>query len=126
MIKRIVTPCAGSADMTERYYFGDKEVTKSEFDASFPAFDFEAAGSVRGPAMSGYPFASDALAEHPDNVQAAYELSVKAGIPTQFDGDGRPILTSRAHKRDYCKLQNVFDRDGGYGDAQRHSYRGEY
>ena len=127
MRKRIVTPCPGSADMTERYYIDDKEVSKKAFDDSFPPFDFGAATTVNaGNAMTGYPFKSDALAVHPDQIGEAQQDSVKKGVPTEFDSEGRAVIRSRQHKKEYCLAYGFHDRDAGYGDAQRGSFRGHY
>lgn len=65
------------------------------------------------------PLESDALAVHPDQIAEAREDAARAGIPTDFTPDGRPMFTSRGHRARYCKHYGFFDRDGGYSDSQR-------
>ena len=64
--------------------------------------------------MSG----SDALQVHPNQVAEAHALAVRRGVPTDFDHENRPIFTSQAHRRDYCRVVegNVHDRNAGYSD----------
>lgn len=63
-----------------------------------------------------WPMKSDAAGVHPDQIQEAYQHSVKVGIPTEFTPDGRAVFTSRKHRRDYCRAIGLHDRNGGYGD----------
>lgn len=71
---------------------------------------------VAAPATWANPILSDAMGIHPDQRQEAYEHSVRHGVPTAFTQDGRAILTSRQHRRDYARLIGMRDLDGGYGD----------
>lgn len=69
---------------------------------------------------------SDALGVHPKQIKEASEHAAKLGVPTEFDKLGRPIFTSRAHRKRYCASYGAFDKDGGYGDAAPgdvHRYR---
>lgn len=67
-----------------------------------------------------WPMRSDAMGVHPDDAKAAYEASVKAGVPTQFDGKtGEAIFESPGHRKKYCETFGAFDRNGGYGDPQK-------
>ena len=97
----------GTGDKT-RYVLDGVDVTKEEFDKAFPdkpirhGDDF-AVGWKK-------PVLSDALAVHPAQVKAAMERDKKAGVPTEYTEDGRPILTSQAHKR---KLLRSFGPDVG-------------
>jgi len=63
-----------------------------------------------------WPMKSDAAGVGPDQITEAYEHSVKAGLPTEFTLDGRAIFTSRKHRRDYCRIIGLHDRNGGYSD----------
>jgi hypothetical protein len=64
-----------------------------------------------------WPMRSDAAGVHPSQTGAAYEESVKLGVPTRFDPQtGQAIFESRSHRRDFLKAKGMFDRSGGYGD----------
>lgn len=63
-----------------------------------------------------WPMKSDAAGVASHQVKEAYEHSVKNGVPTQFTSDGRAIFTSRAHRKKYCQLIGLHDRNGGYSD----------
>lgn len=45
---------------------------------------------------------SESLAVHPSQIAEAREHARRHGVPTEFDTQGRPILTSRSHKRAYA------------------------
>lgn len=60
---------------------------------------------------------STALAVHPKQVKEAMEHAKKMGVPTEFQPDGRPVFTSRQHRKEYMQRYGFYDRDGGYGDA---------
>lgn len=63
---------------------------------------------VRG---AGWPVHSDALAVHPGDVTGAREDAKKAGIPTDFDGDGRPVLKDPTHMKRYHKHCGVHHKN---------------
>lgn len=63
-----------------------------------------------------WPMKSDAAGVHPDQIAEARAHSIEAGVPTDFTPDGRAILTSRKHRKDYCRAIGMHDRNGGYGD----------
>lgn len=65
---------------------------------------------------SSNPKLSDALAVHPSQVAEAVADAKKKGVPTRFEADGRPIITSRAHQKQYLKAYGFHNRDGGFGD----------
>lgn len=73
-----------------------------------------------GHSSSCWPMRSTALSVHPKQVQAAAARAKALGVPTDFHPSGDPIFTSRGHRAAYMKHveRGVFDRDGGYGDAQ--------
>lgn len=56
-----------------------------------------------------WPAASDSLAYEPKQVREAMERDRKAGVPTSYDGDGRPILRSEKHRRAYYAMRGVQD-----------------
>jgi hypothetical protein len=71
------------------------------------------------------PLASEALAVNPKQIKEAVEDARVKGVPTDFDGAGRPLFRDRKHRRQYMQVYGFYDRDGGYGDAQRGTTRGQ-
>lgn len=63
-----------------------------------------------------YPMASCALGGHPDDIPAMVARDIKAGVPTEYDKDGDPILRDKKHRKDYCRSRNIHDRNAGYSD----------
>ena len=59
---------------------------------------------------------SDSMGVNPKQIPAMMERDKKHGVPTEYDGQGRPILRSRKHRKEYAKSRGFFDRDGGYSD----------
>lgn len=82
-----------------RYYLDGVEVTKEQFDASFP--DQPLGGG--DPLCAFPPLHSEALAVHPDQIPEAVEDAKRKDVPTEFDPEGRPIFTSSAHFRKYAR-----------------------
>lgn len=110
----------GENGKPDRFFFDQKEVTKAEFDEEFPP---KPIGNGEG--LIGWkPIISDALAVHPDQVQEAILDAETKGVPTDFLPDGRPILRTRQHRAAYLKAYGFFDRQAGYGDPARGSFRG--
>lgn len=66
-------------------------------------------------APAGWPLHSDALAVHPDQVPAEAEYVKRRGVPTRFDGRGRPVFENRRHRRAYLKAIGAVDRDSFTG-----------
>lgn len=103
-----------------KYIIDGNEVTKAVFDRSFPD---KPIGDGSG--LTGWrPLASDALAVHASQVVEAAEDAKNKKVPTDFTKDGRPIFRTREHRKEYMRAYGYFDRSGGYGDAQRGSFRG--
>jgi hypothetical protein len=67
---------------------------------------------------TSWPMYSDALGVNPDQIDEARAESVRMGVPTDFNKDGQAILESRGHRKKYAEANGMYDRDGGYGDAQ--------
>lgn len=99
----------------ETYHLDGREVTKAEFDRAFPDQTFDGDFGGATPAKDR-PKLSLALAVHPDDIPAAREYAAKNGVPTDFAGDGRAIIRSRQHQKEYLKIRHLHNRDGGYGD----------
>jgi len=98
---------------------GWREVTKAEYDRLLEEHR-PAAAAAGCAAFTGFrPLHSEALAVHPLDARAAAEDSRAKGVPTDFDHQGRPVFTSRAHRKAYFKAYRYYDRNAGYGDAAR-------
>jgi hypothetical protein len=70
-----------------------------------------------------WPMRSDALGVHPDQIPEAIAEAAKSGVRVNFDGEGRAILESPKHRKEYAESMGFFDRQGGYGDPQRGGYK---
>lgn len=91
-----------------RYYLGDREVTRAEFDAAFPA---KAVGG--GPAVQGtttWPLVSEALAVHPKQVAAANARNKRHGVGTRYRRDGMAVIPDNGDRRRLMKLEGVRDK----------------
>lgn len=97
------------------FFVDGKEVTEEEFHRLLPSR--QSSGGVPGNSLVGWtPICSDALAVHPLDRQEAMDDARRKGVPTDFLPDGRPVLTSRSHRKAYLKAYGFHDRGGGYGD----------
>ncbi len=103
-------------DGTKRYEIDGREVTERQFKRAFPSRLDLAQGAMPHMAAS-YNLRSEALAVAKEQIPEAAEFAKKRGVPTAFDQIGRPIFTSRDHRRKYMKIHGHFDKDGGYGDG---------
>lgn len=102
------------------WWIDGKEVSQAEFEELLPPATPVGSSGTCGSSLQGFkPIHSDALGVHPKQIQKARESAIAKGVPTDFDDKGRPIFTSRLHRKQYCQAYGFFDRDGGYGDAQR-------
>jgi hypothetical protein len=85
-------------------------VSEAEYKAAFPdkpLGDF-VVGNWRKPIVS------EALAVHPSQVQEVTEFCRARGDTTEFQPDGRPLITSTAHKRKHTKTRGYTCRDHYY------------
>jgi len=104
-------------DDTRLYFLDGQSCTEAEFNAAFPPA-VEPDGPDAGSSLCGWkPIHSEAMAYHPKQVKEAEEHFRKLGIPTEIDRLGRPVLTSRSHRRKVMKSQGLHDNSGGYGDG---------
>jgi hypothetical protein len=97
-----------------RYLLDGLPVSKEAFDRAFPdrLDDGGTTCSLSHTPVKG----SLALAVHPAQVEEAREQARRHGVPTEYQPDGTPIITSRAHQKALCKIRGVHNNDGGYGD----------
>ncbi len=63
-----------------------------------------------------WPYASAALGVHPEEIQNRMAFDKEMGVPTEYDGDGDPIMRNATHRRDFCRAHKVHDRNAGYSD----------
>lgn len=64
----------------------------------------------------GWPIYSDAAGCHPSQIDEHRAFDTLHGVPTDYDGSGRPILRDRVHRKKYLRAHGLHDRDAGYGD----------
>lgn len=123
---------AGEFVREKVYRVGGTLYTPAEFRAEFAA-ELAAVKKVHHTIPSkplckrtkrAWPIHSEALAVNPEDRAAAEEDARKKGVPTSFDSEGRPILTGRAHRREFFRAYGWYDRDAGYGDTGKGSFKG--
>lgn len=100
----------------DRYFVNGVEVSKAEYDKAFPA-QFSGKVETVNKTSKCWPRLSDSMGVHPNQRRAAYEASVKQGVPTEFHEDGRAIIRDNAHQRDLQKVLGVINKDAGYGEV---------
>ena len=105
-----------------------KRVTKAEYEAALPKkLGLSGRGLVKSrkgtPASlaklgkAGWPLESEALAVHPTQVADMDARCRKEGVPTEFNpATGAPILTSKAHRKAYLRMEKCHDRNSFFGD----------
>lgn len=89
---------------------GDVQTTIT-FDRDFSANNSGLVGIGKG-----WPIVSQAMAVHPQDVDKVRAECDKAGVPTDFDPSGAPIMRDRGHRRAYMQAFGLYDYSGGYGD----------
>ncbi len=102
-----------------RFEIEGQEVTEEEFYAATPARGVEMLSEgkpPRGHTAGAWPMLSDALAVHPNQIDAARARNRHHGVLVDYAPDGRAILPDRGARRDLMKLEGCHDNEGGYGD----------
>lgn len=64
-----------------------------------------------GKAPGGWPMVSHAMGVAPKRIPEQVKKAKEAGIPTNFQKTGEPILTSESHRRKYGRLVGAHDCD---------------
>jgi hypothetical protein len=66
---------------------------------------------------------SDAAGVGVEQVAQCSEYVRQRGVPTDFNPKtGNPIFTSQNHRKRFCEVTNLYDRNAGYGDpTPRHN-----
>ena len=91
-------------------------------EANFSAFTSE---EVSAALIGWKPLESEALGFHPSQLAEARALDEKRGVVTDYTPTGEPIFRSRQHRKEYMNAHGWYDRDAGYSDAQRGSFKGD-
>ncbi len=100
------------------YMLSGREVTQAEFEKWYPPLEPQSVpGAVGNSFIKFKPVHSDAMAVHPDQIPEAMEHDKAHGVPTEYDGDGCPILTTPDHQRRYMKMLGYHQRNGGFSSA---------
>jgi len=73
-----------------------------------------------------WPMKSYAAAVPAWKAKEMTEAASAAGIPTEHDHMGRPILTSQGHRKKYMEFRGLTDFDGGYGDPDCRGHKSEW
>jgi hypothetical protein len=100
------------------YLADGREVSKRKFDSLVQRSE----GCPMASKAWQRPLVSNAAGVHRKQRQEAIEHVRSKGVPTDFTADGRPVFTSRAHRKAYLKTRRneaghvMVDHDGGYGD----------
>lgn len=69
-----------------------------------------------------WPLISEAAAVNPADIRREQQALKRKGVTTEFTPDGRPIFTSRAHRKAHCEAVGLYDRNGGSGDPQPRNF----
>lgn len=103
----------------QRFYYFGREITREEYERlSAEHRPPELAGGERGSSFCGWkPLASESYAYHPKQIKEAEAFLKSRDCPTEIDPTGRPLFTSRSHRRRFLKVNRAHDNDGGYGDG---------
>lgn len=102
-----------------KYYLGDAEVTKEEYDAAFPSKLDELLGgnapNLASNTPSCWPKKSRAFAVHPKQVEEANKRNKRMGCNVRYDKDGSAILPDRGARRDLLKVEGFHDNESFFG-----------
>ena len=63
-----------------------------------------------------WPMASYAAGISPDEIPEMRKHDRAHGVPTDYTSDGDPIFTGPKHRKRYCQLHGLYDRNAGYSD----------
>lgn len=116
-VRRYDAETGYSAERKE-FYLDDRQVTEEEYRAALPPPAPARAGVAPGAeATWRRPVVSTGAAVVPKRIKQAEEKCARAGVPTDFTTNrGKPIFTSRAHRKAVLRVFGMHDADGGFGD----------
>ena len=63
-----------------------------------------------------YRMESYAAGIDPSEIPEFRKIDAAGGVPTDYSNDGDPIFTSAKHRRKYCRVHKIHDRNAGYSD----------
>ena len=63
-----------------------------------------------------WPMASYAAGVHPKQIPEMVAIDRKNGVPTDYTEDGDPVFRGPRHRKKYCEVHGLFDRNAGYSD----------
>lgn len=69
-----------------------------------------------------YPYYSDAMGVHPDQIPECRDYLSKRGVNAQFHPDGRVLVESKGQRKAMAEARGFYDRNGGYSDPQQRNY----
>ena len=98
-----------------KYFLDREEVTREQYERRYPPVE-HGGRLLEAKACDAWPMRSDALAVHPNQIEAAKARDAAHGIQTDYDHMGRPILRDRDHRRRMLRSFGYHDNDGGYSD----------
>lgn len=79
--------------------------------------DFQAEHGGFKDTPGNWPMESDAAGVAPEQIPEAMAYNERMGVPTRYNPEtGAAILTSREHRKRFCEISGLYDRNGGYGD----------
>lgn len=97
-------------DIPESISLGEGVVAERDLSA-------EHGGCIRLRNATPWPQCSDAMGVHSSQAGELAQYCKDKGVPTEIDKQGRPILTSRSHRKRHMEIRHLMDYDAGYGDC---------
>lgn len=91
------------------YIMDGKVVTEAEYRARYPLP--KQGRPAQKKRHGNWPILSDAAGVLPSQTGEAAALASSLGVPTQFTKDGRAVLRSPQHRREFLKAHSMRDRN---------------
>jgi len=63
-----------------------------------------------------WPMESYAAGVHHKQIPEMREIDKKNGVPTDYTEDGDPVFRGPKHRKKYCEVHGLFDRNAGHSD----------
>lgn len=76
--------------------------------------------------LAKWPLHSEAMAIDPEDIGYAKQVLREAGVKTEYDQIGRPILRDRQHRKEHAEAMGFYDRNAGYGDPTPKHFNSDY
>jgi hypothetical protein len=104
------------------YFIAGQEVTQKAYEKLYPPLPVDGRiGQFMTPSTKAWPYTSNSVGCHPIDRQAFMTAAAKAGVPTEFNMQGKAVFTSREHQKQYAKafgLANFDETWSGGGDKR--------